>query len=63
VNTGASYANIGAGLTPAALDAEEITTIGVNLNIASGVVLKLDYQMFDLNSDADRIDLGLGYAF
>jgi hypothetical protein len=33
------------------------------LNIASGVVLKLDYQMFDLNSDADRVDLGLGYAF
>jgi hypothetical protein len=63
VNTGAGYAFIGAGLTPAALEAEEITTFGVNLNIASGVVLKLDYQMFDLNSDADRVDLGLGYAF
>jgi len=63
VNTGAGYAFIGAGLTPAALEAEEITTLGVNLNIASGVVLKLDYQMFDLNSDADRVDLGLGYAF
>jgi hypothetical protein len=63
VNTGAGYAFIGAGLTPAALEAEEITTVGINLNIASGVVFKLDYQMFDLNSDADRIDLGLGYAF
>ena len=63
VNTGASYAFIGAGLTPAALEAEEVTTVGINLNIASGVVFKLDYQMFDLNSDADRIDLGLGYAF
>ena len=63
VNTGAGYAFIGAGLTPAALEAEEITTLGINLNIASGVVLKLDYQKFDLNSDADRIDLGLGYAF
>lgn len=63
VNTGAGYAFIGAGLTPAALQAEEITTLGVNLNVASGVVLKLDYQMFDLNSAADRVDLGLGYAF
>jgi hypothetical protein len=63
VNTGASYAFIGAGITPAALEAEEVTTLGINLNIASGVVFKLDYQMFDLNSDADRIDLGLGYAF
>jgi len=63
VNTGASYAFIGAGLTPAALEAEEVTTVGINLNIASGVVFKLDYQMFDLNSSADRIDLGLGYAF
>jgi hypothetical protein len=63
VNTGASYAFIGAGITPAAREAEEITTVGINLNINSGVVFKLDYQMFDLNSDADRIDLGLGYAF
>jgi len=63
VNTGAGYAFIGAGLTPAALEAEEITTLGINLNINSGVVFKLDYQKFDLNSDADRIDLGLGYAF
>lgn len=63
VNTGAGYAFIGAGLTPAALRAEEITSVGVNLNIASGVVLKLDYQMFDLNSEGDRVDLGLGYAF
>jgi len=63
VNTGAGYAFIGAGLTPAALQAEEISTLGVNLNIASGVVLKLDYQKFDLNSEGDRVDLGLGYAF
>jgi hypothetical protein len=63
VNTGAGYAFIGAGLTPAALQAEEITTVGINLNINSGVVFKLDYQTFDLNSAGDRIDLGLGYAF
>lgn len=63
VNTGAGYAFIGAGLTPAALRAEEITTVGINLNIASGVVLKLDYQTFDLSSEGDRVDLGLGYAF
>jgi hypothetical protein len=63
VNTGASYAFIGAGLTPAALEAEEDHDGGHQPEHRSGVVFKLDYQMFDLNSSADRIDLGLGYAF
>lgn len=63
VNTAAGYAFIGAGLTPAALQAEEITTLGINLNINSGVVFKIDYQTFDLNSGGDRIDIGVGYAF
>lgn len=63
VNTASSYAFIGAGLTPSALQAEEVTTVGFNLAIAPGVVLKLDYQSFDRDSANDRVDLGVGYAF
>jgi len=63
VNTASSYAFIGAGLTPSALDAQDVTTVGFNLNIAPGVVVKLDYQSFNRNSGSDRIDVGLGYAF
>lgn len=63
VNTASSYAFIGAGLTPDALKAEEITTLGFNLNFAPGVVVKLDYQSFDRESARDRVDLGLGYQF
>jgi hypothetical protein len=63
VNTASGYAFIGNGLTPAALRAAEVTTVGFNLTISPGVVLKLDYQSFDRDSASDRVDLGLGYAF
>jgi hypothetical protein len=63
VNTASSYAFLGTGLTPDALRAEQISTLGLNLNISPGVVLKLDYQSFDSNSSLDRVDIGLGYAF
>ena len=36
VNTASGYAFIGAGLTPDALRAEEVSTVGLNLNICSG---------------------------
>jgi hypothetical protein len=63
VNTASSYAFIGAGLTPDALQAEEITTVGLNLNFSPGVVVKIDYQSFDRDSANDRVNLGLGYEF
>lgn len=63
VNTASGYAFIGTGITPAALRAEEVTTFGLNLNISQGVVFKVDYQSFDRDSNNDRFDLGLGYAF
>ena len=62
-NTGSSYASIGAGLTPDPLEDEKVLTAGFNLDIARGVVLKLDYLHFDLADDNDRVDLGLGYQF
>jgi hypothetical protein len=63
VNTASSYAFLGTGLTPNALEAEQVTTVGFNMNISPGVVLKIDYQAFDRDSSLDRVDLGLGYAF
>lgn len=63
VNTASGYAFIGAGLTPGALRAEEVTTIGFNLGIAPGVVVKIDHQSFARDSANDRVDVGLGYAF
>ena len=63
VNTASGYAFLGTGLTPDALKAEEVTTFGFNMNIAPGVVVKIDYQSFDRDSANDRVDLGVGYQF
>ena len=63
VNTASSYAFIGTGLTPDPLRAEEVKTVGFNLNFAPGVVVKIDYQSFDRDSGNDRVDVGLGYQF
>ncbi len=62
-NTGASYADLGIGLTPASPDDSEVFTGGVNWMIAPGVVLKADYLNFRDRSGDNRYDLGLGYQF
>ena len=62
-NTARSFADLGAGLTPDAARTERVITVGANLNIGSGIVLKADYQRFRVNRDADRFDLGLGWSF
>ena len=62
-NTGSSYAAIGAGLTPDPLEDQKVLTAGFNLDIAPGVVLKVDYLHFDNDDASNRFDLGLGYQF
>jgi hypothetical protein len=62
-NTADAYASLGAGLTPDALEDEKVFTAGVNVDIARGVVLKLDYLHFQRDNDSNRIDIGLGYQF
>ena len=62
-NTGSSYASIGAGLTPEPLEDEKVITAGFNLDVARGVVFKIDYLHFDRDDANDRFDLGLGYQF
>ena len=62
-NTSKSYAELGAGLTPEAGRAERVATVGANLQIAQGIVLKADYQRFRENADLNRVNLGLGWSF
>ena len=62
-NTGSSYANIGVGLTPDALDDQKVWTGGLNFVLTQGVVLKADYLKFQNDSQPKRFDLGIGYQF
>jgi hypothetical protein len=62
-NTAKSYADLGPGLTPAPGVAEQVFTLGANLMVGSGVVLKADLQKFRSSRDLDRFDLGLGWSF
>ena len=49
------------GLWPKGYD--RLWTVGANFYVTPNVVLKLDYQTFDVNRDFTRVDLGLGLAF
>ena len=62
-NTGRSYADLGPGLTPPSLPNEQVWTLGANVQVSQGIVLKADYQRFRVNTDADRVNLGLGWSF
>jgi hypothetical protein len=42
---------------------DRVWTVGANLYATPHVVLKADYQWFRLNSDFNRLDLGLGLNF
>ncbi len=42
---------------------EKVVTVGANLRVGEGVVLKADYQKFSEDTSRDRLNLGLGYAF
>ena len=62
-NTARSYAPMPQGLAVATGPTEKVTTVGANLQIGEGIVLKADYQKFKADPLRDRFDLGLGYAF
>jgi len=63
LNTASSFAGIQADLTPTVLSDQQAWTVGLNLNIADGVVLKADYLSLKNSDNSDRFDLGLGYQF
>lgn len=62
-NTGRRYADLGPGLTPDARPTERVTTVGANLQVTPGVVVKADFQRFHEDSTRDRVDLGVGWSF
>ena len=49
------------GIWPQGYD--RVWTAGANLYLTPSVVVKIDYQSFDVNRDFSRVDLGLGLAF
>jgi hypothetical protein len=62
-NTASSYADLGVGLTPEPARNERVTSAGLNLTIANGVVLKFDYRDFERDDASSGFDLGVGYQF
>jgi hypothetical protein len=62
-NTARAYADLGPGLTPEAASTERVVTLGANLQVAPGVVVKAEYQRFRENADQNRVNLGLGWSF
>jgi len=75
---GASYAGATGPVVPAGLvplsatpgdygywprNQDRVWTVGANFYTTPHVVFKADYQWFDLNSDFNRFDLGLGLNF
>ncbi|WP_306591019.1 porin [Geothrix sp. 21YS21S-4] len=62
-NTAVSFADLGPGLTPAAMKDQGVWTVGANFNVARGVVVKADVQRFRENKDANRVNLGFGWSF
>jgi hypothetical protein len=62
-NTARSFADIGPGLTPASAPTEQVVTLGANFQLTPGVVVKADMQRFRDNTDANRLNLGLGWSF
>jgi hypothetical protein len=62
-NTARSFSGVpqGLGATPGSY--EKVATVGANLRVGEGVVLKADYQTFSEDSTRDRLNLGVGFAY
>ena len=62
-NTAKSYAPTAPGLGVALGEDEKVTTVGANLRVGEGVVLKADYQKFATDKSRDRLNLGIGFSY
>ena len=62
-NTARAFANLGPGLTPVAGQTEQVATLGANFWLTPSVVVKADIQRFRVNTQANRVDIGLGWSF
>jgi len=63
VNTGRSYADLGAGLTPAGRPTETVVTAGASLHLSPEVVVKADWQRYEEDGSRTAVNVGLGWAF
>lgn len=62
-NTGRGFDGLPASLNPGNVGTEGVRTVGVNFYLNPNVVFKADLQRFKLNTDNNRLDLGVGYSF
>ena len=62
-NTARRYADLPAGLSVAPSTDEKVATLGANVRVGEGVVLKADYQKFSEDKSRDRLNLGLGFSY
>jgi hypothetical protein len=62
-DTARSYAALPAGLGIHSSGYERVATVGANLMVGQGVVLKADYQKFRDDKSRDRVNLGVGFAY
>ena len=53
----------GFGLSFIALAPKGLAQVGANFWVTRSVVLKADYQRFRVNTQANRVNLGLGWSF
>jgi hypothetical protein len=62
-NTARQYADLPAGLSVAPGADEKVATLGANIRVGEGVVLKADYQKFRDDKSRDRLNLGMGFSY
>jgi hypothetical protein len=62
-NTARTYAQVPAGRGVPTTPYERVATVGANLTVAQGVVLKADYQKFRQDKTLDRVNLGVGFSY
>lgn len=62
-NTARSYSALPAGLGIPSAGYERVATVGANLLVGQGVVLKADYQKFRDDKSQDRVNLGVGFSY
>jgi hypothetical protein len=62
-NTREAYADLGQGLTPDAAPTETVRTVGMNFDVGSHVVVKADLQYRKVDTQRNRIGLGLGWSY
>jgi hypothetical protein len=62
-NTAMRFSRVPDGLGAAIGPDEKVFTVGANVRVGEGVVLKADYQKFGEDKSRDRLNLGVGFSY